>query len=339
MRSKKLYIYRYLARYAGNPVPRLSATIVTAHMFVHSLDVPFAFALFLSIHGFRKKSLSPDGALTAFAIGFGIMASAVKAYPIGLIILYLVGSRTTKIGKKQKARLEEGYHEAGYRTGGQVLCNSLCAFIGTALWNMFFVPQSMYAHMARGLGFQASVDGPMYAPGMWCPTDGSVGGGMSRLLYYIILGQLGSCLGDTLASELGMLSRSQPRMITTLKPVPRGTNGAITAEGTLWSIIGGVLVGSGMGMSVMIENGAVCGWGTMVESVGWGGVAGGIGSMIDSLLGATVQETVYNHKREQIVRNRTEGEIIGGRNVLSNSSVNLFSSTVVALLIGSMTSL
>lgn len=78
--------------YAGNPVPRLSAT----HMFVHSLDLPFAFALFLSIHGFRKKSLSPDGAFTAFAVGFGIMASAVKAYAIGLIILYLVGSRTTK---------------------------------------------------------------------------------------------------------------------------------------------------------------------------------------------------------------------------------------------------
>lgn len=204
---------------------------------------------------------------------------------------------------------------------------------------MYFVPQSMYAHMARGLGIQASADGTVYAAGLWCPTDGSVGGGMSRLLYYVILGQLGCCLGDTLASELGMLSQSQPRMITTLKPVPRGTNGAITAEGTLWSIMGGVLVGIGMGMSVMIENGRVCGWGTVVESVGWGGVAGGVGSLIDSVLGATVQETVYSVARGKIVRNRTEGERIGGRNVLSNSQVNLLSSTLTALLIGSMTSL
>lgn len=65
-------------------------------MFVHPLDFPLAFALFLSVHGFRKKSLSPDGALTAFAVGFAIMASDVKAYGIGLIILYLVGSRATK---------------------------------------------------------------------------------------------------------------------------------------------------------------------------------------------------------------------------------------------------
>jgi len=308
-------------------------------MFVHSLDVPFAFALFLSIHGFRKKSLSPDGALTAFAVGFGIMASAVKAYAIGLIILYLVGSRATKIGKKQKARLEEGYHEAGYRTGGQVLCNSLCAFIGTALWEIHFMPQSMYAHMAMGLGFQASADAAVYAPGLWCPTDGSVGGGMSRLLYYMILGQLGCCLGDTLASELGILSQSQPRMITTLKPVPRGTNGAITVEGTLWSIIGGILVGIGMGMSLIVENGEVCGLGSLIESVGWGGVAGGLGSMIDSVLGATVQETVYSLSREKIVRNQTEGEKIGGRNVLSNSQVNLLSSTISAFLISLMTSL
>jgi len=127
-------------------------------------------------------------------------------------------------------------------------------------------------------------------------------------------------------------------MITTLKPVPRGTNGAITVEGTLWSIIGGMLVGSGMGMSVIVENGG-CGWGSLVESVGWGGVAGGLGSMVDSVLGATVQETVYSLSRGKIVRNRTEGERIGGRNVLSNSQVNLLSSTVTALLIASMTSL
>lgn len=230
------------------------------------------------------------------------------------------------VGKKQKARLEEGYHEAGYRTGWQVICNSLCALLGTALWNIYFVPLSIHAQMAKSIGFEASADSPVYAPGSWCPTDGNVGGGVSRLLYYAILGQLGCCLGDTLASELGILSRSQPRLITTLRPVPRGTNGAITLEGSVWSIIGGLLVGTGMGVSLIGENGR-CGWGAVAENMGWGAMAGGLGSMVDSVVGASLQQSVGS-----------SGSVIAGLNILSNSGVNLVSSTLTALLIGGMTS-
>ena len=217
-----------------------------------------------------------------------------------------------------------------------MICNSLCALLGTALWNIYFVPQSIHAQMAKSIiGFKASADAPVYAPGSWCPTDGGVGGGVSRLLYYAILGQLGCCLGDTLASEFGILSRSQPRLITTLRPVPRGTNGAITLEGSVWSIMGGLLVGTGMGATLMAENGK-CGWGTVAESMGWGAMAGGLGSLVDSVLGASVQETVYVDGR--IGRAGTRGTEKAGVNILSNSGVNLVSSILTALLIGGMTS-
>jgi len=32
------------------------------------------------------------------------------------------------VGKERKARLEDGYHDAGYRSGWQVLSNSATAF-------------------------------------------------------------------------------------------------------------------------------------------------------------------------------------------------------------------
>ena len=104
--------------------------------------------------------------------------------------------------------------------------------------------------------------------------------------FYISLNRFRSpfacCLGDTLASELGILSRSWPRLITTFKPVPPGTNGGVSAWGTFTSIVGGGFVGFLMGLTLIFENGP-CGkmWSrTLTDTVLWGLFAGGFGSLV-----------------------------------------------------------
>src|SRR5437016_13309732 len=57
---------------------------------------PLFLALLLSGHGLRKKSLSPSGALAAFAVGFLMISGGVRLFGVALIGFYLAGSRATK---------------------------------------------------------------------------------------------------------------------------------------------------------------------------------------------------------------------------------------------------
>lgn len=93
------------------------------------------------------------------------------------------------------------------------------------------------------------------------------------------------CLGDTLASELGILSKSPPILITNFKAVPPGTNGAVSIGGTLASVAGGVIMGATVAVTLVLEN-PVCrdgyggALGLVLSLASLGGVAGGFGSLV-----------------------------------------------------------
>lgn len=97
------------------------------------------------------------------------------------------------------------------------------------------------------------------------------------------LGGLATANGDTWATELGTLSRREPFSLTRLARVPRGTSGAVSPLG-LWATAGGGLAvgataacnASSFGMSALVL-------------IGLGAVCGVLGSLADSLLGATLQ--------------------------------------------------
>ncbi|KAF5378082.1 hypothetical protein D9615_007623 [Tricholomella constricta] len=300
---------------------------------MNDLVLAVSFASLLSLHGLRKKSLSPSGAATAFAVGVLTMAGGLRVFGVTLIVFYLLGSRATKYGKERKVRLEEGYMDGGYRSGWQVLCNSCWAVAAVTLWNAIHVRGSVQALVLESVGFQVG-GGREYNGEGWCAVDGG-----SRGLVYGVLGHFGCCMGDTLASELGILSKSKPRLVTTLKEVPAGTNGGMTVWGTACSVAGGAVIGLVMGVCMVLENGA-CSGRVIGELVGWGGFAGGFGSLVDSVLGATVQRTRYSTERGVVLQDgsRAEGRVVSGWDVLTNNQVNLVSSGVTAAVVGWMTS-
>jgi len=100
-----------------------------------------------------------------------------------------------------------------------------------------------------------------------------------------ILGYVASLatkLADTFASEIGKAYGKTTFLITTLKPAERGAEGAISLEGTLASIVGGFL------LSVYAY--LVVGLIPSVAGVGIATFAAFAGTMIESLIGATLQE-------------------------------------------------
>ncbi|KAH9919436.1 integral membrane protein DUF92-domain-containing protein [Amylocystis lapponica] len=292
--------------------------------------IPCALAALLGLQGLRKRSLSPSGAITAFIVGFSMLSVPLRAFGVSLIVFYLIGSRATKVGKRLKATLEEGHEEAGYRNAAQVLCNSFSAFLASAAWSALFVTGSVAVEPQQPYDFA-----------QWCPlTPPSPPHGAVRSSSHFAC-----CLGDTLASELGILSRSRPILITTLKPVPPGTNGGMSLTGTLASLAGGLAMGVTLAASLLIESSACrMRWADVViPLLGWGTLAGGLGSLLDSLMGATIQRTRYSASTKRILtdespvpKDEAEIKVVSGLDILTNSQVNLLSSIITALAVGAL---
>ncbi len=91
---------------------------------------------------------------------------------------------------------------------------------------------------------------------------------------------------DTWATELGVLNPTPPRLITDLrKVVEKGTSGGVSLVGTLASLAGAGVIG----VLAAILSPTGINWGIFV----WITIAGALGALFDSLLGATAQAIYY----------------------------------------------
>lgn len=149
--------------------------------------------------------------------------------------------------------------------------------------------------------------------------------------FALFLGVMATVNADTWATELGTLSKRPPRLITTWRVVEVGTSGGVSALGTGVSFVGGLLLG------------LVAGWLGEGMSLGVAAAVGGLGglsgSLLDSLMGATVQQIYYcdtcrKDTERKIHRCGTVTRPLKGWSWLNNDLVNLISSIgggVVAL--------
>lgn len=100
-------------------------------------------------------------------------------------------------------------------------------------------------------------------------------------LWLAFAGAMAAVNADTWSTELGVLSPLPPRLITTGQEVERGTSGGISLVGTLAALGGSVFIGVAAVIFPVSHN-----WLPRLGSIILGGL---VGSMFDSVLGATVQ--------------------------------------------------
>ncbi|NLL14237.1 MAG: DUF92 domain-containing protein [Fibrobacter sp.] len=144
---------------------------------------------------------------------------------------------------------------------------------------------------------------------------------------------LASSNADTWGSELGVLSKKTPVSIINWKPICKGLSGGITLAGTVASLLGSVFI------AVVFIAGYFIIYGNsehLLLQFILCAVGGFAGSVIDSVLGATVQVKYQCEESGKITEKRVingnVNKVISGFPVINNDAVNFISSFVASLL-------
>lgn len=269
------------------------------------------FAVTLARSGLRKKSLSFSGSVAAFFVGAITMAYGFR-FGATLVAFYLSSSKLTKYKSARKKKLEDEFKEGGQRDWSQVLANSFSAtLICIFLW-------------FQGGWEDHCLDSKRFF--------------LKTFLLGAFLGHYSCCNGDTWASEIGILS-SSPRLITTFKKVPHGTNGGISFSGTLASLVGGGFIGFCfllLGLLTNYDQGSISD--LLIGQIGiipLGFFGGFFGSMVDSLIGSTLQYSAFCPLRKKVVNHPGPSiQHITGLDILSNCQVNFLSAIITAIATG-----
>jgi uncharacterized protein (TIGR00297 family) len=204
---------------------------------------------------FGARSIDLPGAASAVIIGTAITVGLGLPGLALMIAFFVVGSAVTRMGYRVKASRGIAQEKGGARGWRNAWANGgVPAFL---------------ALLAGAHGAQAD-DAATSAAVM-----------ASLLLTLAYAASVATAAADTCSSEIGKAYGRRTFLITSLKPVPPGTEGAVSLEGTLGGLLGGALV-AGVGAVA----GLYSGWATVALVA----MAGLLGSLAESVIGTVAEK-------------------------------------------------
>lgn len=225
----------------------------TANFSWLQLAAGFGLAGLIALAAYAARSLSASGALAATLLGGIMFGLGGLPWAALLIGFFASSSILSRLFKGRKTGLNEKYSKGSRRDASQVFANGGVAGLLVILLALFPAATWLWACGAAALA---------------------------------------AANADTWATELGVLNKSRPRLITTWKAVEKGTSGGISLAGTLAALAGAGLIA----LLAVIFWPESAGEASLVRMAGRFGVitlAGLGGSLVDSLLGATLQAIYY----------------------------------------------
>lgn len=254
---------------------------------------------------YKGRSLSPSGAWSAVAMGTGFIVWGEPVWFGCLVAFFVSSSAWSKYKRKARAKAsaEAKYAKGGRRDAGQVWANG-----------------------GAGLALCA-------ANALW-PHEGWL---------FAFVGVMAAVNADTWATEIGALSRTAPRSVTSGKRVEPGTSGGVTPLGSAAALGGAAFIGAVaawlLGPMLAGDGAASEGLAAAAPAAAWIAVAaaaGLVGAFADSLLGATGQAMyrcrVCGSETERAAHCGTAARHERGFAALTNDRVNLLSSLFAGLL-------
>ncbi|WP_204139459.1 TIGR00297 family protein [Halomicronema sp. CCY15110] len=218
-----------------------------------------------------KKLLTPAGYLHAWVLGVLVWGClGWQGYTV-VMVYFLVGTAVTRIGMAEKEAAGIAEKRSGVRgpenVWGSALTATVCA-VGVLVTQQ----------------------------GWWGGLD-AVWIGLFSLGY---VASFATKLSDTTASEVGKAYGQRTFLITTLRPVPAGTEGAVSLEGTLAGIVGSAVMAA-----VGLATGLISPMGALLCLI-----AAFIATNAESVIGATLQEQLPWLTNELVnIANTTIGAI------------------------------
>lgn len=252
------------------------------------LAAGFGLAGLISLAAYALRSLSLSGAVASTLLGAAVFGLGGLSWAVLLIGFFVSSSLLSRLFKQRKAGMNEKYAKGSRRDAGQVMANG-----GVA--GLLVIAQAVF------------------------PSAG--------FLWVMAAGTLAAVNADTWSTELGILSRVNPRLITNGRVVEKGTSGAVSLAGTIAAAGGAAFIGL---LAVLV-------WPAYAGDASLAAapirlfviiVAGLASAFVDSLLGATVQAIYYcpscakETERHPLHACGTETGQIRGWTWLNNDGVN-----------------